>query len=398
MNCGITIARNKIVLSAGHNKMKKLSLRTLALGLVVLLAGMIPTLMLHAQTATPRKEHRVLLIFENSSAMKKRVPSEIKSIKRLFALSLAEQLHRGDSVGAWTFGRNLSAGQFPLQYWQPEDITYITSNLVLFVEGQHYSGPGDFDKMVPRLNQIIKNSGQLTTLIFCDGETPINGTAYDSSINSVFKDHAHQMEKLREAFVIVLKTEDGKVLSSTINAAEAINVPAFAEPLPVPPVPIYAPSTPEPEPPAPVSTAAPLIVIGTKTETNLPPPEPASTPPPITTPAPAAPVSTPPPSDIVVISNPPPKIVPAPPATTPVVQTNVIAPPPLPPPTPPPAPPVIQSTAPVMAPPETPPSNKRTLLSIGIGILVVAGIATFLMRRSRRQPSGSLITESLKKR
>jgi hypothetical protein len=378
--------------------MKKLSLRTLALGLVVLLAGMMSTLVLRAQSAPPRKEHRVLLIFETSSAMKKRVPSEVKSIKRLFALSLAEQLHRGDSVGAWTFGRDLSAGQFPLQYWQPEDITYITSNLIEYVEAQHYSGPGDFDKMVPRLNQIIKNSGQLTTLIFCDGETPINGTAYDSSINSVFKDHAHQMEKLREAFVIVLKTEDGKVLSSTINAAEAINVPAFAEPLPVPPVPIYAPSTPEPAPPAPVSTAAPLIVIGTKTETNLPPPEPASTPPPITTPAPpapAAPVPTPPPSDIVVISNPPPKIVAAPPVTTPVVQTNVVAPPP---PPPPPAPPVIQSTAPVMATPETPPSNKRMLLGIGIGILLVAGIATFLMRRSRRQPSGSLITESLKKR
>ena len=345
-----------------------------------------------AQSATPPGESRVLFIFDTSSAMKKRLPAEVKSIKRLFALAFAEQLHRNDTIGVWTFDQELHTGEFPLQYYQPEDLPDIASNIVLFVESRHYSRTTSFDKLVPTLNRVINGSGRLTTLIFCDGETPISGTVYDDSINRIFKEHERDMQKLREPFVIVFQSQDGQYIRSSINAAEEVNVPPFP-PEPAPPPPVV---TPEPPPPP----AQPLIII----DHPNPAPPPVQTAPPPQNPvtnatAPAAPANPPvtPPQSLntVAPTNPTPVAVAAPPATIPAAFTNAA------PASPPavPNPPAIASTAPAAPAPGNPGVDKTTLLAIGIGTLIVAAVASFYtMRRTRRHDSESLITQSLKKR
>ena len=85
---------------------------------LALLAALVFIPVSRAQEPGPPVETRVLIIFDTSSAMKKRVPNEVKAIKQLFALALAERLQTGDSIGVWTFNSDVHTGEYPLQFWQ----------------------------------------------------------------------------------------------------------------------------------------------------------------------------------------------------------------------------------------------------------------------------------------
>jgi hypothetical protein len=357
-------------------------------GLLVLLmvTAFLPAL--RAQTSPPRQrvENRVLLIFDTSSAMKKRVPDEERGIKRLFALTLSSQLQRGDTIGVWTFDQNLRTGEFPLQYWQPENINTICSNIITFVEKHHYSKTTSYEKLMPELTSVMENSPRLTTLIFCDGEVPIKGTPVDNAINAIFKKNESLMRKDREPYVLVFRTQFGKSVGSTINTAVTINVPQF----PLPPAPPPPPVIPPPRS-MPVSTVPPLIIIGRGAETNAPPPPPA----PAQAPPATVAASNASPGSLVVIMHP------AHPATNaPAPETNAVEAAPTnvaPPPEVMSPPPVTNFTATATAT-ETPiPRNVLLAIAGGIVVIVVVG-GIMLSRRGRRRNSTSLITESLKKK
>jgi hypothetical protein len=360
--------------------------------LACLLALLVATTFLpasRAQTSQPRQrvENRVLLIFDTSSAMKKRVPDEVRGIKRLFALTLSSQLQRGDTIGVWTFDQNLRTGEFPLQYWQPEDINTICSNVITFVENHHYSKTTSYEKLMPKLISVMESSPRLTTLIFCDGETPIKGTPVDNSINGIFQKNKSLMRKDREPYVLVFRTQFGKDVGSTINTAVTINVPQF----PLPPAPPPPPVIPPPSP-MPASTVPPLIIIGRGAGTTVPPPAPAPAQ------APPAPVATSSasPGSLVVIMHP------AHPATnTPAPETNAVEAAPTnvaPPPEVMSQPPVPPATATTETATATPISTGG-LIAIAVGVLVIVGVGGYVLScRGRRRNSTSLITESLKKK
>ena len=63
---------------------------------------------------------RFLLIVDTSAAMKKRAANVEQVVGNLFAGGLGAQLHRGDTIGVWTYTDDLQAGQFPLQRWTPQ--------------------------------------------------------------------------------------------------------------------------------------------------------------------------------------------------------------------------------------------------------------------------------------
>jgi hypothetical protein len=349
---------------------------------------------LRAQTPHRRVANRVLLVFDTSSAMKKRLPEEERGIRRLFALTLSSQLQSGDTIGVWTFDQNLRMGEFPLQYWQAEDINTISSNILTFVEKHHYSKTTSFEKLMPKLNEIMAGSPRLTTLIFCDGEAPIRGTPVDDSINSIFKKNEALMRKDREPYVLVFRTESGNYVGSMINTAASINVPQF----PLPPTPPPPPPLP---PPVPEPTVPPLIIIGRSAGTNVPPPAPAPAPTQVQMqPPPPAPVATSNTSSLIVIMPPPhpavktnavPETNPAPAAVT-APPTN-IAPPP-----------EVMTQQPVTnfmatATATETPESRGEFIAIVVGILVVIGVVGYVIsRRGRRRNSSSLITESLKKK
>jgi hypothetical protein len=328
----------------------------------VLFVGIFLAASARAQTAP----ERFLFVFDTSTAMKKKLPAVDKAIDTMLALSLGGQLNSGDDLGVWTFDHELRTGEFPLQTWSPENAAKFASNLKAFLGKQYFAKDTSFDALQPRLNQIVRNSERLTVLIFCDGQNEISWTPYDSGINQMFQQRMAERKKSRQPFVLVLRSQRGEYTGCTVAfPPDVINLPDFP-PLPAPtpppaPAPVIAPVV------APVVPTPPLIIIGTKVGTNLPPPEPK--------PAPV----TPPVTNVVVImvTNPPPVV-----ARTNMVAVAVA-----------PTNPGAKTNA-VVPPQKSGPRGGGSLV-VGAILLAVAGALVILVLRPRRADRSSLITRSM---
>ena len=383
---------------------------------------------IHAQPAGQAVESRWLLLFDTSSGMKQRVPEVQAEINNLFAHGMGGRLQPHDSIGIWTFDKTPRTGQFPLQTWAPENAAALAADINKFIGSQHYANSTRFDTLMPLLEQVVRNSGRLTVLIFCDGNDAITGTPYDDGINRLFQERQAQQKKAREPFVIVLRSQLGKYIGCTVNFPPGmVNLPDFP-PLPPPPAPLVTnpvapmnppPATKPPTPPPPL-IGAPLIIIGTNMGTNWPPP---ASPAPPTPPAPepviqtnAAPApSVPAMTNPVAPVNPPPMTNPVAPVTPtnvptavePAKETNIVLPPaPVPVPAASTAAPsngvepatVVARTNGMVAPAESSSSSHAGALILGAGFLVAAGALTAAaFFRARRGDRASLITRSMKK-
>jgi hypothetical protein len=314
------------------------------------------------------------------------------------------QLRMGDSLGVWAFDRELRTGQLPLQHWRPEEAVTIASNINQFVGKQHYANGTRFNALQPQLNQVIRNSARLTVLVFCDGADEIKWTPYDDGINQVFQQRLAEQKRTRQPFVLVFRMQLGQYAGSTMNFPPGmVSVPEFP-PLPAPPAPVKAP------PPAPVvkppPIGSPLIIIGTKVETNWPPPAPAM----LTNPAPVTPIKAAPliPTNIVPAAPTNPVTPPLPTNPAPVIQAVAAPAPPANAATPTNSPPVslvsippsnpMTTTNPVAVLPENSGPNHKSALVIGGALLVAAGALVVLaVFRSRRSDRSSLISRAMRK-
>ena len=339
-----------------------------------------------AQPAVQPVENRFLLVFDTSSDMKKCLPAVQRALDTMLANNMRGELHAGDSIGVWTFDREVRPGQFPLQRWAPENAATIASNIFRFVAKRHYSKKTSFEALRPALNWVIQNSDRLTVVIFCDGNGQISGTPFDAGINRIFQQRQAEQKKARLPFILVLRSQLGIYTGCTMNLPPAlVNFPEFP-PLPQPPMETTN-TPPPPLPPRPSVEAPPLIIIGPKAGTNLPPPEPAPPPPlttnqpPLTGSAPPAKVianvetNLPPPAAAAKPTNgpeaPPPNLV----ASATAVQTNAIA-----------------------SPPERSGLTGKRALAVGTAFLVLAGALTaWMLGRSHKADHGSLITQSMSK-
>ncbi|MGH8024553.1 MAG: hypothetical protein ACRED1_13275, partial [Limisphaerales bacterium] len=300
----------------------------------------------------------------------------------------------GDTVGVWTFNRELHLGQFPLQEWTGNTVTHLPPQIMAFLKKQRYAKDTRFEALVPTLNEVVRNSPRLTAIIFCDGNGQVQGIPGASAINDSFKQHRRQMQKARVPFVIVLQSEFGRYVGCTISSANSITMPHFPE-TPAPPArPVVPPAKvlpPAPPPPA----VPPIIIIGTNTGTNL---TPTSSPPPPAVPqpparirpnlpaAPVPPANSPAPSIRMAKTN---SV--SPPSAS-IKRTNAVI--------------FASSAKPSAGPPAAATSSPRPgdaaakdgLFAAGAALFIAAVAAfCFLWRRARRE-SASLITESFKRK
>ena len=349
---------------------------------------------------------RCLLVFETSPALKKNLPVVRQALDGLFASNLQHELQMNDDLAVWTADSDLHTGTFPLASWAPEDAEMYSSRLKDFLGHQNFTRRATLSALQPLLNRVVKNSERLTVLVFCDSDSRLLGTPYDSGVNDIIKKASAAGKGVPQPFILVLRSYHGEYLGCSVNRSVPLSFPKF------PP-----PPAPKPEPP-PVSKSPPvtapavvpvpaLIIVGTNVGTNLSA---------LTKPAPPPSVqpTAQPATNIAAANLPasPPRIV-----ATPVV----VAPPANPTPVaiPPPAP-VTSAPAPVFVPPvivaaTNPPgltnvtavitpmtdtgaaadTGFQKLVILGSGLLAVAlGLVIWLVKRSRR-PRGSLITSSM---
>jgi hypothetical protein len=233
-----------------------------------LLAGFFLIPGLRAQPTEQTVQGRFLFIFDTSHDMKYRVGAVQKALNTMLATSLSGQLHAGDSMGVWTFGQNLRPEDYPLQNWDPDKAVMIASNLVKFVGKQHYAKSTRFAALHPLLNEVVQSSERLTVLIFCDGGTKISGTPFDSGINQIFGQKLGEQKETHQPFVVVLRSQLGQYVGSTVTLPPLpLNLPQFP---PLPPPPPTAPKPTNVPPPEPVIVGQPLIIIGTKSLSSPP--------------------------------------------------------------------------------------------------------------------------------
>jgi len=352
-----------------------------------LLAGMFLAPALCAQPAARTVDNRFLLIFDNSTEMKRRLPAVEKALDILLATSVNQQIRSGDSLGVWTFDQTLHAGQFPLQAWDPDDAMTISSNIITFVSQQHYARTTSFAVLHPSLEQVVQDSERLTVLIFCDGAGEIHGTPYDTGINQIFKQRQGERQKERSPIVIGLRSQRGQYVGCMVSfPPKPISVstfPPLSEPTPVlPPVTNLPPSPPVP----------PLIIIGTKHESQPP----VALPPPALTNLSAPKVSPVPQSPQLQPTTPSTNVPPPPPAQSgapaPVVESSLNQPPA---PVTESKPPVAQTNV-VAAPIANSAAGGNGGLIIAVVLMALAVGLVFLMwRRRQATPQASLITRSM---
>jgi hypothetical protein len=333
--------------------------------IAALLAGLVLIPGLSAQPTEQTVQNRFLFVFDTSRDMKPRLEAVEKTLNTLLATSLSGQLHAGDSMGVWTFGQDLRPGDYPLQSWNPDRAVMIASNLVKFVDSQHYAKSTRFEALQPLLNEVVHDSERLTVLIFCDGESKFSGTPFDDGINQIFGQKSGEQKRAGQPFVIVLRSQLGQYVGCSMGLPpQPLSYPQFP-PLPPPPP---APKVTNTPPPTPAVVVPPLILIGTKPESSLP----ATKAPPTNPPAAAIPAEPEQPTNALVTT----PAVPAP--TNPIAQTT------------------MQTNA---APPPPPAAaDNKSFLIVGSG-LFGAAIALGLVFWLRPRPKDpSLITRSMNDR
>src|ERR1035441_9640159 len=228
-----------------------------------------------AQGASPAQ--RWLLIVETSRSMQRRSEAVFQTVQDLLTSGMAGQLRSGDTLGVWTFGDDLYAGRFALQIWSPEAQQNIASSTLTFLKGQKYGKQANFDKVLPALNQVIKDSRLLTVVLVSSGDQKMRGTLFDAQINEFWQKWHTPQQKARMPFVTVLRAKAGQLTEY------ALNTPPWPTQMPrlsqetqsaeaIPQKPLEAPHNPAPR------AVPPLIISGKKPQAEkAPPPKPEPT-------------------------------------------------------------------------------------------------------------------------
>jgi hypothetical protein len=181
--------------------------------------------------------NRYLLLVETSHAMQLRGGGLLSSVQNLLSSGMSGQLHRGDTLGLWTFNSELHAGDFPLQHWSAEGQQSLMSLMLSFLQQQKFEKQARLDKVMPALNRLITDSPFITIVIVSEGTQPMHGTRFDHDINAIYQKWRVIQEKEHMPFITVLRANAGKLTDFAVSAApwpvEMPPLPAELQQLPV---------------------------------------------------------------------------------------------------------------------------------------------------------------------
>ncbi len=204
-----------------------------------------------AQTPAPLtlSSNRYLFIVDTSLSMKPRASGALQRIETLLLSDLNGNLRPGDTLGLWTYNEKLMAGQFPLQIWSKEQKQAITKRFIAFMRNQPIEKKPKLAEALTPVSELVKNSDNLTVLLFSAGDEKIRGTPFDDEINAVYKKQSRSMQKAGMPFVTVLRAQDGKIFGHSVNYVPwPIDIPPFPRSVEPPQRPLAKPTPTNPPP------------------------------------------------------------------------------------------------------------------------------------------------------
>ena len=117
-----------------------------------------------------------------------------------------------------------------MQIWSKADKSAIVDDMAAFLRGRRCEKRAHLEKVMPALNQVIKNSERITVVLISDGAGSIQGTPFDKDINNLQKKYARELRAAHMPFVTVLAARDGAVFDYTINYPGLVAIPHTANP------------------------------------------------------------------------------------------------------------------------------------------------------------------------
>jgi hypothetical protein len=228
-----------------------------------------PAQWLPAQTNTTGPIYpgnRYLLVVETSQAMQRHTNALVQIVRQVVGSAIGAQAHRGDTLGVWTFNEGVYGGVLPLLRWSKGNAAVITDRVVGFLRAQKFEKVARLDKVFPAMDRLKENSQFITVILVCQGDTDVQGTPFDATINQFLRTWRTKEQDAGAPFVIALRGQAGTFVDYKLNPSPwPAELPVLPKELltPIKPVQPVAAVTNKPPP-----TVPPLIVSGRKHETT----------------------------------------------------------------------------------------------------------------------------------
>ncbi|MGA2657384.1 MAG: hypothetical protein ABSH34_07670 [Verrucomicrobiota bacterium] len=216
---------------------------------------------------------RYLVIVDTSRSMRHRSKAMLQTVQDLLSTGMQGELKGGETLGLWTFNQDLYTGRFPLQVWSPEEQTAIAQRALGFLKAQACEKQPSLEKVIPALENVVKDSELITVILISAGDAKMRGTPFDDPINDYYARWCNEQQNGQVPLVTVLRARNGKMIRCSVR-------PAFGSvefpPWPPPEAPVVRTEPPAPAPAPqnlPPQMAPPLILSGRKLrpETTQPP-------------------------------------------------------------------------------------------------------------------------------
>src|ERR1051325_3072999 len=219
---------------------------------LVLCAGTFLALPALSQTNISRPApRRYLFIVETSRSMGHRSDGTIKTVANLLFSGMYGQIRQGDTIGVWTYNKELYTGRLPLQRWSTLEQRDVCSAILNFIKSQKYDSQPAFSSVRPPLENVIKDSEFITVVLVSSGEEKMLGTPFDDQMNQLYDNWREEQQKSRMPFVTVLRAKRGTIIGYSVTPSPwQVEFPAWpAEPAVAKNV-VPEPLPPKTQPPA----------------------------------------------------------------------------------------------------------------------------------------------------
>jgi hypothetical protein len=211
--------------------------------------------------------NRYLLVVETSQAMQRHTNALVQIVRQVVGSAIGAQAHRGDTLGVWTFNEDVIGGVLPLQRWSKGNAAAITNRVASFLRAQKYEKVAHLDKVFPAMDRLKTNSEFITVIVVCLGDTDIQGTPFDATINQFLRIWRTKEQDAGAPFVIALRGQAGTFVDYKLNPSPwPAELPALPKELLTPLKRVQPVAVVTNKPPVP--TVPPLIVSGHKHETT----------------------------------------------------------------------------------------------------------------------------------
>lgn len=215
-----------------------------------------------------QSSNRWLFVFNTSSAMRDRAPGAEAVAADLLKTGMHGNLRNGDTIGIWTYDKQLRANEVPLLTWDSTAATPFAQHAVAFLNHHPYQNTAAFGDVLANMLRVVKDSEVITVVLVSDGSDAFFGTPFDANITAFYKTNYQAQKKGKMPVITVLRGEQGKITTNTLSLAPwPVDIPAM--PLPVVAKAVAVKPVADTKPKSPVPS---LVIIGKKAETTFNPP------------------------------------------------------------------------------------------------------------------------------